>query len=109
MVFTIIYRTNIKKINEISGENLKDTYFVAKTKVEVLAVPKVNFAKVGKSKTLELMRENLNKYLPSNEVLFKNYFSGMKWRQYKVSLCFLVKILDRNLGGKYQKAVPDFK
>ncbi|CAH1791879.1 unnamed protein product [Owenia fusiformis] len=65
------------------GEDLTDTYILAKGRVDCLMVPRLIFTKLGKSRLIESLRTSLTEILPKNIEIFDKYINGQRWRCYK--------------------------
>lgn len=65
-----------------SGEDLRNTYVLAKNKVEILAVRRIKFIKNGRWKLAEKMKEQFNTALPTNKDLFDKYMQVLSMYLY---------------------------
>lgn len=62
---------------------MPDTYILSKDRTDILMVPRVQFMKYGRMRTIDQMREDLNTVLPSNDDLYRQFYDGRKWDEFK--------------------------
>jgi hypothetical protein len=62
---------------------MKSTYMIAKTKVEVLFVPRLQFVRTGRMRYLDTMRREVEAAIPSNEQLLGVFARKRDWLIYK--------------------------
>ena len=70
---------------------MSKTFLICAGRVEVLFVPRVQFMKVGRSRLLDKLKNDLEKALPTNRQLFKLYFQECEWEKYKQEEVLQVK------------------
>ncbi|XP_068758583.1 cyclic nucleotide-binding domain-containing protein 2-like [Montipora capricornis] len=65
------------------GEDLTKMYIISLKKVEIALVPRNVIASHDKGRSLEELREQLNRQFPSRRQVFQSFMTGEKWQQYK--------------------------
>ncbi|XP_053400486.1 uncharacterized protein LOC123556863 [Mercenaria mercenaria] len=68
------------------GENLRDTYILARGKTELLVINSAQFSIQGKSEQLRRMKRERENTLPSNKSLYEKFQQNRKWFEYRNKL-----------------------
>ena len=70
----------------LTGEDLRDTYIVAKGKTECIVVNSAQFSIQGKSELLRNLKSELEDTLPTNSAMYRQYQTNRKWFAYRKKL-----------------------
>ena len=82
-------------LNNVAGEDLTDTYIVAKGRAICLQIPTLEFLLRSPLRTILLeMTSNVSEIIPSNQQIFNKFKTEQKWNKYKQDI--LQEIYDKN-------------
>ena len=59
---------------------------MSKDRIEVLLVPRIQFVRAGRHKTVTKMRRELEELMPSNDTLYQYFCNGRIWDEYKQTI-----------------------
>ena len=65
---------------------MQSTYLIAKTKVEVLFVPRLQFVRTGRTRYIDVMRREVEAAIPSNKQLLNIFAQKRDWLLFKNEL-----------------------
>ena len=73
-------------ITILSGEDMTATYIIAKTRVDVLVVPRLLFVRTGRLRQIDVLRCEMDSLIPTDAMLLRLISTERDWEMYKCSV-----------------------